>query len=167
MIITEDGTGVTGANSYVSVAQADAYFEARGVAGWLGTDETKQAALIRASDYIDIRWSGVAPGARLSETQGLAWPRCKPGMPHQLARACFEYALIGLTTELAPAPVVDASGVTTIVSKQQVGPLVKEFAAVGGDAAVRNISRFRSYPIADGLMINLLGTAGGWRRVYR
>ncbi len=48
-------TGVSGAdyNSYISVEDADAYHTDRANTDWTGTTATKQAALIRATDYID------------------------------------------------------------------------------------------------------------------
>ena len=33
-LVVEDGTGITNANAYVSVAEADSYFQARNNASW-------------------------------------------------------------------------------------------------------------------------------------
>ena len=51
-IVTEDGTGKSDAQSYLSLADADAYFTARGVSAWTGSNAVKEAALIadRLSD---------------------------------------------------------------------------------------------------------------------
>lgn len=38
---------------YGSVADADSYHQTRGNTGWTGEDAAKQAALIRASAYIE------------------------------------------------------------------------------------------------------------------
>ena len=51
--VTEDGTGLAEANSYVSVAEADAYHADRGNAAWIGEDSAKQSALIKATDYLE------------------------------------------------------------------------------------------------------------------
>ena len=46
--VVEDGTGISNSNSYAPVAFADSYFADRNQAEWVGTDEVKKAALIRA-----------------------------------------------------------------------------------------------------------------------
>lgn len=56
--VVEDGTGLANANSGASVAEADEYFTDRGITDWTGTNDVKQAALIRATDYIEMRWAG-------------------------------------------------------------------------------------------------------------
>lgn len=64
-----------GSNSYVTVAEADAYFETRlDVAAWEDlTDENQKAkALVTASMILDeLEWTGVA----ISVDQSLAFPR--------------------------------------------------------------------------------------------
>lgn len=50
-IIVEDGTGVPGANSYVTVAEFEAYALARGVT--LTGTPTSEQLLLRAMDYIE------------------------------------------------------------------------------------------------------------------
>jgi len=63
-----------GTNSYVTQAEADAYFEDRlDVAAWTSaTDALKEQALITASGYFEtFRWVGTA----VSDTQDLVFPR--------------------------------------------------------------------------------------------
>lgn len=67
-ITVEDGSIVSGANSYVSEAELTAYATARGVT--LSTD-TEQL-LIRAMDYIE---SLEFAGYKWTNTQPLQWPR--------------------------------------------------------------------------------------------
>lgn len=67
--------GSAEANSYISVEEADAYFEARFLSGegWSGlTVDQKAARLLQAAITID-RLQFI--GERVSETQALAWPR--------------------------------------------------------------------------------------------
>ena len=52
-LIVEDGSGLSGANSYASTAQADTYASDRGLTAWTGDTATKEAALIRATDYLE------------------------------------------------------------------------------------------------------------------
>jgi hypothetical protein len=73
-LIVEDGTGLSTANSYISVADADAYFEARSNSTWDGAiDDSKEAALLYATLWVDRRY--VWPGFIVISTQALSWPR--------------------------------------------------------------------------------------------
>lgn len=74
--LVEDGTGVPGANSYVSIADADNLLQTNIHASseWMALSlANKQALLMNASRYLDdrTRWNGT----RVSETSGLRWPR--------------------------------------------------------------------------------------------
>jgi len=65
---------VLNTNSYVTVANADTYFETRiDSANWTQTyDEIKEQALVTATQIIDNNhWIGTA----VSSSQALAWPR--------------------------------------------------------------------------------------------
>jgi hypothetical protein len=65
---------VLNTNSYVTIADADTYFETRiDSAEWDNADdETKEQALVTATQLIDERhWIGAA----VSSSQALAWPR--------------------------------------------------------------------------------------------
>ena len=156
-MIVENGDGVVGANSYASVFFADEYFGARGNDAWVGTIRQKEAALIKASDYIDLRWGSMAGGAQLNEEQGLVWPRCSKGLPKAIRKACAEYAVIALSQTLAPIPRVDDSGAKTIVTSKEVGPLKQSFAQVTGQTKSGIASMYREYPIPDGMMLSVIG----------
>lgn len=71
-LVIEDGTVVTGANSYIDVAEAKAFAAARGVD--LGNDDvvTEQRLLI-AMDYLEsLNYKGVRTDP---DKQLLSWPR--------------------------------------------------------------------------------------------
>ena len=72
-LTVETGSNVTGANSFISLDDADTYFENRGDTTWsAASDGSKEEALVRAVDYMDsLRWKGY----RTNETQPLCWPR--------------------------------------------------------------------------------------------
>ena len=75
-IVVEDGTQVNGANSYISVADADSYHTGMGNSAWLSlTEAQKESALLQATQYMvaiyRLRWQGL----RVSPTQWLDWPR--------------------------------------------------------------------------------------------
>ena len=101
-LIVEDGTLPAGANSFASVADADAYHAARLTAAW--TDELaevqKEAALIRSSDWLNrkVMWNG----RKASRSQRMAWPRsgvvtqdgeiAPDEIPAEVVEACCELA---------------------------------------------------------------------------
>ncbi len=66
--------GASDANSYTTVAFADAYFEGRpGAGAWTdASTEEKEQALVGATTRLD---SEQYRGSRVSESQALAWPR--------------------------------------------------------------------------------------------
>jgi hypothetical protein len=68
--------GSATADSYVTLSGADSYHAALGNTAWTGTDASKEAALRRATAWVDGcyagRWPGIPVYARL---QALAWPR--------------------------------------------------------------------------------------------
>lgn len=67
-IIVEDGSGVAGANSYVSVAEFEAFALARGIT-IVGNPEV---LLIKAMDYIEsLEYCGL----KMDSAQALEWPR--------------------------------------------------------------------------------------------
>ena len=125
-------TAIKGTNSYVSLEEADAYFETRITSqDWFDTDcEEKEIALITATSIIDnSSWAGRA----VTETQALAWPRIasihdprlgrlvnfsgsETSAPTEVCKATYELAVyyiqnptvfgeeIGLTTSTTTTP---------------------------------------------------------------
>ena len=130
-IEVEDGTGKANAVAYVSLAFVSSYQAARGRAAWstLASDAVREQCIVRATDYIDLRFGHKFRGWKQSKAQALQWPRrdavdnsghSLDDVPTLLQRATAEYALItGLVGELAarPAPPagtqVVATGVVT------------------------------------------------------
>lgn len=158
--VVEDGTGKNNANSYASVADADAYFADRAVGAWAGDESVKQAALIKATDYLDARFGARFIGEKASAEQALEWPRAGAGfldseVPVKLERACFEYAVRALTAELAPDLKVDASGLSLFAKKKKVGPIETEYAAQQSGLGSTPML-IRPYPAADMLLRGLL-----------
>jgi hypothetical protein len=72
-LIIEDGTGVAGADSYVTVAECEAFAVKYYGASLAGSTANKEAALRRAALFMDsLPWKGHRTFGR---NQGLAWPR--------------------------------------------------------------------------------------------
>lgn len=139
---------------YGNVADADAYHAARANAAWAGEDMAKQAALIRASAYIDGkfqaqnscgRWeslfSGVKTGGR---AQALQWPRTgatdtegheipAEEIPIEVVQATYESALreIALPGSLSPDYVA-----STAIKRQKVDVLEIEYQAASNTSGV-------------------------------
>lgn len=178
-LVVEDGTGKLDANAYISVAAADAYFEARGNAKWAAaTDPQKEAAIIDATAYIDLRWAGKIQGrGPVQPDQALMFPviglcdRCLRGqlMPPTLLQATAEYAVRALAGPLAPDPVVDPTGQALSVRRRKIGPIENEWQYQVNTGRGSGQSYWRSYPGADTLMgcMILRGLGPAQRAVIR
>lgn len=167
----EDGTGVAGANAYIEVAFADAYFTDRAKTAWTGDNAAKQAAIIQATDYIETRWGDKFKGSPefLDPRQPLGFPRLRlydragqevTGIPDKLKRATAEYALRALSGELMPDPTTDASGAMVVGNRQKVGPIETEVTY----AASMGVRTLKPYPAAD-LLLKEYVQGGGARAV--
>ena len=112
---TNSSTVVVGADSYISLADAESYFTDRGSpSGWTGTDPVKEAALRYAADWLDrqYEWSG-SESTITADQERRAFPRLDcydhegrhwTGVPPAIARAQCEVALLHLSESLAAAP---------------------------------------------------------------
>lgn len=145
----EDGSVVSGANSYLSVADADTYHSDRGNSLWTGATAVKQAALIRATDYIEQKYTGRWIGELVEHDQALQWPRSgfdEPDyneLPTQLKQAVALLALEALSADLNPA--LDRGG---MVKREKVDVIETEYM----DGALPGKKR----PAIDGLLRRFL-----------
>lgn len=145
---------VTGeGNSLLSVEGADAYFGDRPGTKWdTAVPAKKQAALIAATDYIDLRFTARFMGAVIAAEE----------VPFLLQSATAEYAVRALDGPLVPDPKVGDNGLGTVLTRKKIGPIEKEYAIVGNAGKPET---FRSYPSADGMIARLLRPSGN--RVIR
>ena len=127
----EDGTGLDSANSYVSVEDCNTYHSERGNTAWTGDDTVKEAALIKATQYIDGRYRKRWRGIPISSSQALCWPREDiyderdveiEGIPVRLKYAVCEAALRALTDDLNPD--LERGG---RIKREKVGPIETEY----------------------------------------
>ena len=174
--IVEDGSEVSGANSYASVAFADSYFADRGDTIWdsLG-NAAKEIALIKATDYIDMRFKLLFIGCRKSRDQSLHWPRLNAvqadgwwitsdEVPVDLQKATVEYALQAAQAgDLLAKEATDSNASPKIAETVKVGPITvsekyQDSAAQSRVVGVDVISAatISEYPQADLLMQDLL-----------
>jgi len=122
-ITVEDGTGVTGANSYASVAALDAYAVHRLDLTDYDTADKESALVIASSDWIDGQHT--FRGESLTDTQGLFFPTVEDELPADIVTATLKAALLQLQgLLLVDLTSVSTSGEVESESKS-VGPLSK------------------------------------------
>ena len=152
----------TGAESYISVANADAYHVARGNAAWaLLSPEVKEQALRKATDYMG-RYSGRWKGERLNAGQVLDWPRAGvvvdgyeinwETVPAAIANACALLAMKASAGDIAPDLGPQKQSV-------KVGPIETTYAT-----GTRQATRYQS---AETLLAPYLSGAAGQVKVVR
>lgn len=144
-LITEDGSGVAGAESLCSVAVADAYHSARGNTAWAAlTTTAKEQALRKATDYMQQTYRPMWAGLRRYSTQALDWPRVEVPrhdvgdyypidvVPTEVQNACAELA------SRASAGTVLLADQSREVVEQTVGPITTKYAQ--GSAQAKKFS---------------------------
>lgn len=67
--------GDPAADSYIALADADAYFNLRGITTWTGTETVKENALRRGTSALDNLYRNLWIGIRAYQDQSLGWPR--------------------------------------------------------------------------------------------
>ena len=133
-LVVEDGTGLSNANSFISLAYANTYFTDKAISAWTGSDKAKEAALIRATAYLTIAyiWKGSKINGR---SQALAFPRsgvydlegyevAENAVPSEIQKAAAELALLELITPSTLNPAVKLS---ERVSREQIGQISVEY----------------------------------------
>jgi len=153
----EDGSGIVGANSYLSTAAADIYWADRNNSDWAAaTLAVKEGALIAASQYLDVtyRWKG----RKGSSGQGLDWPRGGvlddeglsaggSALPTAVIAATAELALEALAERLLPG---QTRGGAVKREKVRVDVIAEEQEYFEGAPSGR------SFPLVDRLLAGLI-----------
>lgn len=110
-LIVEDGTGLSNSEAYCSETYADDYHEKRGNMTWNSVTD-KEAALRKATDYMQQVYRSRWQGLRSVTDQALDWPRSgvvvndeeiivpENIIPGDIKKACAELALKTYTQEL-------------------------------------------------------------------
>lgn len=158
-LIVEDGSGVTSANSYITLAEARAYATDRGVT--LPADDGKLTPfLVNAADYLELFASSYV-GTPTNTTQGLQWPRADVSLndedyPDDEIPAALKIAQIRLVMEQARG--VDIMPTTTgrFVKKEKVGPLETEY------SEAINVSGAPHFPFVESLLSSLFSHSSGF-----
>jgi hypothetical protein len=159
-LVTEDGTGKTDAESYISVAAADAYHLIHSISStWAAaTTAVKEAALRQAAQYLDTTYKDKWKGFRADDDQALDWPReglvidgvvyDSADLPTQLLEAAAELALKVVDGDVIFADMDDEGSVKS--RSVRVGPITE---AVSFSGSSRGIKRYR---LVEGLVAPLI-----------
>lgn len=155
LIVQTDQGNVDGANAYVDAAYVIAYHADRGLDLSATATATLEAAIVRATDYLDQRFTFV--GVPIYTDQSTGWPRSNAkdcngwlvqGIPLAVKQATAEYTNIALASELSPTPERDDTGQTVAAKSEGVGPLTESvrYAAAGQ-------FKMPKYPKADRILV--------------
>lgn len=160
-IIIETGEGLADAESYASVAAADARCAGLGLTAWAALAEAdKEIALRRATLFMATyrtRWAG----CRVHQRQALDWPRYNVAVdgfivlstivPAEVVNSCIDLAVrAGRGEDLLP----DLDTGSNAIKKDKTGPLETEYFQNTTDARERFVA-------VDALLAPYFGSAGG------
>lgn len=112
-LVVEDGTGLSNAESYLAVADADTYHVNFGNTSWASASGgAKEVALRQATQYLDSRFGLAWKGRKINATMSLDWPRSgvrvddyavdDDFVPPEIENATAILALSALTETLTP-----------------------------------------------------------------
>ena len=154
--VPEDGTGLPGANSLVTLDYYKTYLTDRGRTDILNKgDSALQVSLISGTSYANTQYA--YKGQKLNPNQGCAFPRVgvtdpsgqvPQGVPDCVKQVVCELGIRATAGPLIPDPVVDAGGRPVKMIQKRVGPLHKTVEYAGPGEYVE----MARYPAVDGLM---------------
>jgi len=166
-LTVETGTGVPGADSYISLADANTYVSNHGnSAVWsAAADASKEQALRLATQYIDLKYGDRFKGCKTWNTQAkrqnLQWPRQGAidndgyEYPDDAMPACLVSAVVEAALRIIAGD--DLLGVIetgTIASESStVGPLSQSISYIGGKMPMKQ------YPKIDALIRPLINSS--------
>ena len=134
-LVIEDGSEIAGAQSFVTVAELDAYALLRNITTLPAVETEKEALLILGMDFINTQESKFQ-GARNTSTQILSFPRngvsmfgfpfSSASVPQLVKDAQMQIAIEAVTNDLIPT----GAGRETI--REKVGEIEVEYSSVKG-----------------------------------
>ncbi len=167
--VVEDGSGLTTSNSYCSTTAADTYHAAQGnPTDWVDADLlTKQDALRRATEALDLNFGARWNGSRSTSEQALDWPRAwcidsagndisSDTIPTRLAVATARAALLIVQGyDLLPATQTTADVAS---ESNSVGEVSRSVTYRGGKPATTQFPQLERLLVTAGLA----SSGGGW-----
>lgn len=159
--VVEDGTGLSTATSYLSVAGFKTYHTDRGNDFAPYSDTSIERALVLATDFIDRRYRYVGVKAN-GRDQAREWPRQSAydpddwlvnsdTVPAEITDATAELGFIALGESLIPNPSWDATGNALTESTDSVGQMrrTRRYSVFG----TRHL--FKEFPTAEACLRRL------------
>jgi hypothetical protein len=152
--VQDDNGSVADANAYISVAFFTTYHADRAQT-YTGDTAAIQAAIVRATQYLDTRFTFVGYVPNVDQTT--KWPRLSArdnndrlryDIPREIKNATAEYARIALAATLNPTPTRDEYGVSIKSRSSRAGPVSESFEYADGA-----VFKMPKYPIADQWLI--------------
>jgi len=168
-VVVESGVGVRGANAYVDAAFVTAYLAARNRSkenGWnAASGGAKDAAVVAATDYVEVRWGPKFKGARLVwladvKAEGSITFTGVPAAGGTVVVGDRTYALVAALTDVPDQVLLGATAEETAehlldaLEALAIGAGVTYVA--GNDGANRHAQATR-----DGAVLELVATAPG------
>lgn len=164
-LIIEDGSGLQNSQSYVTVAELNAFALARGV-DLPATDPEKEALLVSASDFLQTL---NFIGRRLTREQALSWPRegvkidgfavAKDEIPREVKEAQLQAAVDSLTVPLLATQAAATRGAVLETSVE--GAVSIKYAAPASTTQVGSIGPAgASLPRLSAILKPLLSSGG-------
>lgn len=161
-LTVEAGIGLPDAESYASVAAADARCASLGVTDWASrTEPQKEIALRRATQFMVANYRSRWAGRRVYQAQALDWPRydvcvddfvvVSNTVPLEVVNACIDLAArTAAGIELLP----DLDVGNNQIKRDKTGPLETEYFENNTDAASRFVA-------IDATLAPFFGPTGG------
>ncbi len=158
-VTVENGSVVTGANSYLSVADWKLYAAQRGWDYSAYSNDLIGSALIRATSWLDATYRARWPGVRASgREQSLAWPRSSAydideeviaddEIPLEVVDALAEAAWRELASPGSLSPDLDRGG---DIRRIKAGSVELEYSGTA--------SALTTYTVIDRILLGLLST---------
>lgn len=159
----EDGTAKTNADSFATVAEAQAFATARNLT-LPETDAEIEKLLVKAADFL----IGLEPhfqGFRVGLNQRLPFPRFNviqngyyvdsDAIPETLKEAQIRLAISANTTELRP------DGTGQEITREKIGPIETEYGKTGSGTVNPQFNQAMDF------LKPLMKNAGGWLNVQR
>ena len=145
-VVQNDAGTAENANAYVTVEELRAYWEDRGVFLTTWGDIECQAAIVKASQYIDIRFTYM--GLRTEgDDQPTEWPRTvATTIPNGVKWACCEYAYHSANVPLTVQ--AQSSDRLIVKERKKLSVMETEIEYAGGKSS----QRFNVYTVADSLL---------------
>ena len=162
-LIVENGSGLSNAESYASVAECDAYHLARGNTAWTGTTDQKEIALRLATQAIEVEYVGRWLGQRINQDMSLSWPRnaVYDSDDYYISASVVPQRIKDATCELALRQV---QGDTLVPDISEPGDIEAESVTVGPISVSTEYSggksQVKEYSIVDSLL-SIYVTSGG------